>query len=75
MTMLTWSTTVKSQLQMYLNKNYYKFKYPYTHSKVKNLHVLICIKMKLTINSILYPMHIFRSKKLILIGNCWLPRT
>ena len=49
MTMLTRSTTVKSELQMYQNKNYYKFKYPYTHSKVKNL-ISICIKMKLTIN-------------------------
>ena len=33
----------------------------------------ICIKMKLTMNSIPYPMHIFRSKKLILIGNCGCP--
>ena len=41
MLMLTWSNTVKSQLQMYLNKNYYKFKYPYAHSKVKNLHVFV----------------------------------
>ena len=41
MTILTWSTTVKSQLQTYLNKNYYKFEYPYTHSKVKNLHVFV----------------------------------
>ena len=31
--------------------------------------------MKLTINSIPYPMHIFKSKKLILKGNCWLSRT
>ena len=67
MTMLARSTTVKSQ-------NYYKFKYPYTHSKVKNL-ISICIKMKPTINSIPYPIHIFRSKRLLLKGNCWLSRT
>ena len=42
-TMFTWSTTVKSEEQMYLNKNetYYKFK---------------------------YPIHIFRSEKLISKG-------
>ena len=74
MTMLTQSTTVKSELQMYQNKNYYKFKYPYTHSKVKNF-ISICIKMKLTVNSIQYPIHIFRSKRLILKVNYWLSRT
>ena len=71
MTMLTWSTTVKSHIrtQMYLNKNenYYKFKYP-VH--IQKSRTQMYLNKNETYYKFKYPTHIFRSEELILKGNC-----